>query len=396
MNLERIDRNDVDDVGAKAANLGELMRIDGIRVPDGFCVTTHAFERALAEVPSVTDRLDLLSRLDPDCGEAIRTLSAEIRRAITDAPIPPDVVSAIGDSLRRFGAHAAFAVRSSATAEDLPGSSFAGQHDSYLDIVGNLVDPSAILHHVRRCWASLFSERAVAYRRRNGFDDRDVRMAVVVQQMVAAEVAGILFTADPVTSNRRVATVESTWGLGEALVSGLVGGDVYRVSHDVVAAAVIAQGTRPTLTDAQVIRLAQLGRRIEAHFGHPQDIEWCLVGDDFAFVQSRPITTLFPVPESDDDGNRVYLSVGHQQMMTDPLKPLGLSFWQMTTPAPTAEAGGRLFVDATRRLASPTYSSKVPLRYGRWPSSIGATRPSTARDEPSPVPSPRKSIFPPS
>ena len=354
MNLERIDRNDVVDVGAKGANLGELMRIDGIRVPDGFCVTTHAFERALAEVPSVADHLDQLSRLDPDGGEAIRTLSAQIRRAIEAAPIPPDVVSAIGESLRRFGAHAAFAVRSSATAEDLPGSSFAGQHDSYLDIVGNLVDPSAILHHVRRCWASLFSERAVAYRRRNGFDDRDVRMAVVVQQMVAAEVAGILFTADPVTSNRRVATVEATWGLGEALVSGLVSGDVYRVSHDVVAAAVIAQGTRPTLTDAQVIRLAQLGRRIEAHFGHPQDIEWCLVGDDFAFVQSRPITTLFPVPERDDDGNHVYLSVGHQQMMTDPLKPLGLSFWQMTTPAPTAEAGGRLFVDATRRLASPT------------------------------------------
>ncbi len=351
MNLERIGRNDIVDVGAKGAHLGELTRIDdGIRVPRGFCVTTEAFERAVAEVPSIADRLDQLSRLNPDDREAIRTLSAELRRAIEDAAIPGDVVSAIGESLRRFGEQAAFAVRSSATAEDLPGASFAGQHDSYLNIVG----PSAILHHVRRCWASLFSERAVTYRRRNGFDDRDVRMAVVVQQMVAAEVAGVLFTADPVTSNRQLATVEATWGLGETLVSGLVSGDVYRVSHNVVVDATIEQGTRPTLTEAQVIHLVQLGRRIEAHFGRPQDIEWCLVGDDFEFVQSRPITTLFPVPESDDDENHVYLSVGHQQMMTDPMKPLGLSFWQMTTPAPMAEAGGRLFVDVTQRLASPT------------------------------------------
>ena len=173
-------------------------------------------------------------RLNPDDREAIRTLSAQIRRAIEDAAIPGDVVSAIGESLRRFGEQAAFAVRSSATTEDLPGASFAGQHDSYLNVVGQ----SAILHHVRRCWASLFSERAVTYRRRNGFDDRNVRMAVVVQQMVAAEVAGVLFTADPVTSNRRLATVEATWGLGEALVSGLVSGDVYRVRHDAVVDAI--------------------------------------------------------------------------------------------------------------------------------------------------------------
>ncbi len=189
MNLERIDRNDIVDVGAKGAHLGELMRIDGIRVPGGFCVTTDAFERAVAEGPSIADRLDQLSRLNPDDRKAIRTLSAEIRRAIGDAAIPGDVVSAIGESLRRFGKQTAFAVRSSATAEDLPGASFAGQHDSYLNVVG----PSAILHHVRRCWVSLFSERAVTYRRRNGFDDRNVRTAVVVQQMVAAEVAGVLF-----------------------------------------------------------------------------------------------------------------------------------------------------------------------------------------------------------
>ena len=211
-------------------------------------------------------------------------------------------------------------MRSSATAEDLPTASFAGQQDTYLNIVG----PAAILQHVSRCWASLFTERAVTYRLRNGFDHRKVHMAVVVQQMVFPQAAGILFTADPVTSNRKVASVEASFGLGEALVSGLVNADVYKVRDgEVVAKAVAtkqlaihaspAGGTQeqaieparqeqPALTDAQVVRLAQLGRRIEAHFGRPQDIEWCLVDDDFQIVQSRPITTLFPIPEAGDRG----------------------------------------------------------------------------------------------
>ena len=263
------------------------------------------------------------------------------------------------------------AVRSSATTEDLPTASFAGQQDTYLNVVG----PAAILQHISRCWASLFTERAVSYRLRNGFHHRRVHMAVLVQQMVFPEAAGVLFTADPVTGNRKVAVVEATFGLGEALVSGMVSADAYTVQDgEVVARAVAtkqlaihalpAGGTQettidrerqdqPALSDAQIVRLAKLGRRIEAHFGRPQDIEWCLVGDGFRIVQSRAITTLFPIPAADDGENHVYISVGHQQMMTDAMKPLGLSFWQMTTPRPMAEAGGRLFVDVTQILASP-------------------------------------------
>ncbi len=235
--------------------------------------------------------------------------------------------------------------------------------------------PAAILQHISRCWASLFTERAVTYRLRNGLDHRKVRMAVVVQQMVFPHVSGILFTADPVTGNRKVVSVEASFGLGEALVSGLVNADVYTVRDgEVVDRAVGTKqraiyasprgGTQEeaidperqeqaALTDPQVVRLAQLGRRIEAHFGRPQDIEWCLIDDGFQIVQSRPITTLFPIPQSDDAENHVYVSVGHQQMMTDAMKPLGLAFWQMTTPRPMAEAGGRLFVDITQILASP-------------------------------------------
>jgi phosphoenolpyruvate synthase/pyruvate phosphate dikinase len=371
LGLQEVDETHVAIVGGKGAHLGALSRIEGVRVPAGFCVTTAAFRRTMAEAPSIDDRLDQLSRVNPDDREEIRTLSAEIRRTIEGIAIPGDLATAIGRALARLGEQAGYAVRSSATAEDLPTASFAGQQDSYLNVVG----PAAILQHISRCWASLFTERAVTYRQRNGIDHRAVHMAVVVQRMVFPDAAGILFTADPVTSNRRVASIEATFGLGEALVAGLVNADVFQVRDGEVVARTIAAkqravhaspagGTReeaidparqeqPALTDAQVVRLAQLGRRIEAQFGRPQDIEWCLVDDDFQIVQSRPVTTLFPIPESGDRENHVYISVGHGQMMTDAMKPLGLSFWQMTTPAPMAEAGGRLFVDVTQRLASP-------------------------------------------
>jgi pyruvate,water dikinase len=222
-----------------------------------------------------------------------------------------------------------------------------------------------ILLQVSRCWASLFTERAVTYRLRNGFDHRKVHMAVVVQQMVFPDAAGVLFTADPVTSNRKVTAIEATFGLGEALVSGRVNPDVYRVRDGDIVAGEPADREQPALTDAQVVELAQLGRRIEAHFGSPQDIEWCLVDGGFQIVQSRSITTLFPIPKVDDGQNHVYLSVGHQQMMTDPMTPLGLSVWLLTTRAPMVEAGGRLFVDATRLLASPAGRAGLVENMGR-------------------------------
>ncbi|MFH8699946.1 MULTISPECIES: rifamycin-inactivating phosphotransferase [unclassified Streptomyces] len=372
LGLQEIDETQVAVVGGKGAQLGGLSRIDGIRVPGGFCVTTDAFRRVMAEVPSVDELLDRLSRSDPDDRETIRTLSARIRRSIEETAVPDGLAAAITGALAELGEDAACAVRSSATAEDLPTASFAGQQDTYLNVVGS----EAILRHVSRCWASLFTERAVIYRQRNGVDHRTVHMAVVVQRMVLPDASGILFTADPVTGNRKVATVDAGFGLGEALVSGLVNPDVYKVRDDEIVARTIAAkqravqalpagGTRevavdsqrqeqPALTDAQVVRLVRLGRRIEAHFGSPQDIEWCLADDGFQIVQSRPITTLFPVPESGDQENHVYVSVGHGQMMTDPMKPLGHSMWRLTAMVPMHEAGGRLFVDVTRRLAAPT------------------------------------------
>ncbi|MFJ1708377.1 rifamycin-inactivating phosphotransferase [Kitasatospora sp. NPDC088346] len=369
--LHEVDETQVAVVGGKGAQLGGLRRIEGVRVPDGFCVTTHAFRRIVALAPSLDALIDRLSRVDPDDRAATGTISGEIRRTIEAVAVPDDLAAAITGALARLGERAACAVRSSATAEDLPTASFAGQQDSYLNVVG----PAAVLRHVSRCWASLFTERAVTYRRRNGIDHRTVRMAVVVQRMVLPDASGVLFTADPVTGDRTVATVDAGLGLGEALVSGLVNPDVHTVRHGEVVARTIAAKQRavrarpgggvhevdvepwrqgqPALTEEQVLRLVRIGRRIEAHFGRPQDIEWCLVDDDFRIVQSRPITALFPVPEAGDGENHVYVSVGHGQMMTDPMRPLGLSMWQLTAMVPMHEAGGRLFVDVTRRLASP-------------------------------------------
>ncbi|HUE07385.1 MAG TPA: rifamycin-inactivating phosphotransferase [Acidimicrobiales bacterium] len=379
LGFEQVDGTQTAIVGGKGAQLGELSRIDGVRVPAGFCVTTDAFERTVRPAPSLDEQIGRLARVRAGDRAAVRTTSAAIRATIEAIVMPDDVADAIVAGIARLGGDGAtYAVRSSATAEDLPTASFAGQHDSYLNVAGM----ASVLSHVSQCWASLFTERAVTYRLKNGIDHGSVQMAVVVQRMVLPDAAGILFTADPVTSNRTIVSVEATFGLGEALVSGLVNADVYKVRDgEVVNKAVgkkqlaihptAAGGTheeaidparqeRPVLTDAQAVRLAQLGRRIEGHFGRPLDIEWCLVAEDFQFVQSRPITTVFPVPERDDTENHVYVSVGHQQMMTDPMKPLGLAMWMLTTaPAPMHAAGGRLFVDVTERLASP--ASRVAL-----------------------------------
>ncbi|AUX45426.1 phosphoenolpyruvate synthase [Sorangium cellulosum] len=371
LELQEVDRTKAKAVGGKGANLGELSRIEGIRVPAGFCVTTEAFQRIMGEAPSIGGSLDRLSLLEMGDRDGIRELSGELRRIIEGTAIPEDLHEALTQALSTLGADDAYAVRSSATAEDLPGASFAGQQDTYLNVIGT----QAILQHVRRCWASLFTERAVAYRIQHGFDHRKVDMAVVVQKMVFPQASGILFTADPVTSNRKVSSIEAGFGLGEALVSGLASADRYKVRDGQVIEKAIARKTLATralaeggteeraieperqdgqvLTDAQILRLERLGRQIEGHFGHPQDIEWCLAEEELHIVQSRPITTLYPIPEAGARGNRVYISVGHQQMMTDPMKPLGLSLFQLTSGGRMHAAGGRLFVDPTKELASP-------------------------------------------
>ncbi|WP_410490984.1 phosphoenolpyruvate synthase [Bacillus tropicus] len=371
LDFQEIEKGQLSLVGGKGLNLGELSNIQGIEVPEGFCVTTVGYEKAIEQNKNLQTLLQQLTKLKLEDRAQIGEMSKEIREVIMAVQIPSDVVEAVAHYLSRFGNEHAYAVRSSATAEDLPYASFAGQQDTYLNIIGK----EAILQHVRKCWASLFTERAVMYRMQNGFEHNQVSICVVVQKMVFPEASGILFTADPITSSRKILSIDASFGLGEALVSGLVSADNYKVKEGKIVDKVIstkkvaiyalkeggtetkqinsAQQKIQTLSEQQILQLAQIGRQIEAYFGCPQDIEWCLVDNTFYIVQSRPITTLYPIPEENDEGNHVYISVGHQQMMTDAMKPLGLSFFLLTTSAPMRKAGGRLFVDATQRLASP-------------------------------------------
>ncbi|OIR60977.1 phosphoenolpyruvate synthase [Bacillus sp. FMQ74] len=370
LGLHEIEKTQHSLVGGKGINLGELLKIQGIQVPEGFCVTTAGYQKAIEQNETLQVMLDRLAMLKVEDRDQIGNISRKIRQIIMEVDIPSDVVKAVAHYLSQFGEEHAYAVRSSATAEDLPHASFAGQQDTYLNIIGK----EAILQHISKCWASLFTDRAVIYRMQNGFGHSQVYLSVIIQKMVFPQSSGILFTADPITSNRKVLSIDAGFGLGEALVSGLVSADCYKVQDGQIVDKRIAtkkiaiygrkeggtetqqiepdQQKAQTLTDEQILQLTRIGRQIEAHFGQPQDIEWCLARDTFYIVQSRPITTLFPIPEASDQENHVYISVGHQQMMTDPIKPLGLSFFLLTTAAPMRKAGGRLFVDVTHHLAS--------------------------------------------
>ncbi|HCX50141.1 MULTISPECIES: phosphoenolpyruvate synthase [Bacillus cereus group] len=371
LDFQEIEKTQLFLVGGKGLNLGELSNIQGIQVPEGFCVTTVGYEQAIGKNGAFQTLLNQLAMLKIEERDRIGEISKQIREVIMAVEIPVDVVESVAHYLSHFGDEHAYAVRSSATAEDLPYASFAGQQDTYLNVMGK----ENILQHIKKCWASLFTDRAVIYRMQNGFDHNQVSICVVIQKMVFPEASGILFTADPITSNRKVLSIDASFGLGEALVSGLVSADNYKVKEDEIVEKVIATkklaiygrkegGTErkkispnqqkvQTLTEQQILQLARIGRQIEAYFGCPQDIEWCLVDDTFYIVQSRPITTLYPIPEVNDGENHVYVSVGHQQMMTDPLKPLGMSLFQLTSFGPRFQAGGRLFVDVAQRLASP-------------------------------------------
>lgn len=364
-------------VGGKGANLGE-MTAAGLPVPQGFCVTTAAYREFLKAAPPDTFApLDGLSAADLG---RVRAAGEEVRRRLGALPLPEGIATAAKAALAALGVTHPCAVRSSATAEDLPDASFAGQQDTYLNMLGE----AQVLDAIRRCWISLFTDRAILYRVERGFRHEQVQLAVVVQRMVLPEVSGIMFTADPISGHRGVISIDAGFGLGEALVSGVVSADLYRI--DKASRAVVEQriadkhlrirplpqgGTveehlpdeqrkAPALSPANLGKLTDLALRIERHYGKPQDVEWCLEGGELFVVQSRPITTLFPVPEPKpaDGAVHVYISENHIQGMTDAIPPLARSMLKAIYPFgkhaadPTqtrymVEGGGRCFHDIT-------------------------------------------------
>jgi phosphohistidine swiveling domain-containing protein len=375
-------------VGGKGANLGVLTGA-GLPVPPGFCLTVSAFTQFIAGGSQMDGFFARLAVLTGEDVTAVRTLGEALRTYLGQLPFPAPVAVAVEAAWRRHGRDQFYAVRSSATAEDLPTASFAGQQDTFLHIHGL----PALLDSIQNCWISLFTDRAILYRIENGFDHAQVALAVVVQQMVQPQVAGTLFTVDPVSGHRGRVAIDAGFGLGEALVSGLVTPDSFLVDK---ASLTIREmqisdkkmaiwplpsgGTRQerlsakqrrarTLLDHQVRRLARLALQAEALYDTPQDIEWALADGRFYFLQARPVTTLFPVPQPNPfSGCRVYVSLGHAQVMTAPVTPAGISLWRALLPFGRPDrfagenpyiqqAGGRIYIDI-----SPMLYTKIGRR----------------------------------
>lgn len=376
--LAQLDRASLPYAGGKAANLGELLTA-GFPVPDGFCLTTEAYWLALKQGGLLPQLERLLDGLDIDTPASLAETGAAVRSLILSVDVPADVRHAVQSMLPAYGA-GPFAVRSSATAEDLPEASFAGQQETYLNVVGEEV----LLAAVRRCWASLWTDRAIAYRQRNGIEHESVALAVVVQKLVAAEAAGVLFTANPVTGKRGEIAIDAGLGLGEAVVSGAVAPDSYlvaksewRVTQRILGGKALAivplpgGGTerretaplareRQALSDEWILALARLGQRVEEHFGWPQDVEWALADGRLYLLQSRPITSLFPVPPAPKDGKlHVYISLNSLQGMLEPFTPLGASFF--LNAAREAALGGREDRQFLHVLAGRIFADVTPL-----------------------------------
>ena len=389
--FDAIDASALPFVGGKGANLGEMTQA-GFPVPPGFCVTTTAFRRFIQDSGRAEEIYQLLEGVTPDHVEQARQVGQQVRSWLSHVPLPTEIEDAIVAAWQTLGTDESYAVRSSATAEDLPDASFAGQQDTFLNVRGQ----ESLLQSVRACWVSLFTDRAILYRAQNGFAHRDVYLSVVVQRMVMPDVSGILFTADPVSGHRHIISIDASYGLGEALVAGLVSPDLYKVDKRTrtITAAQIgdkALAIRPTagggtfqeqlsareraarvLDDAQVLELAEWGARIEAHYGKPQDIEWAMAEGRFFILQARPITSLFPLPQPRplDDTLHLYFSFSHAQVMTDPMPPMAISFWRIIFPfgkrTPLeanpylASAAGRIYVDVTPLLRMPRVDHAIP------------------------------------
>jgi rifampicin phosphotransferase len=390
--LEALDRSSLPLAGGKAANLGELIRA-GFVVPAGFCVTTTAYERVSAQA-GLGASLSALENTENDDQTRQSELGAALRTALLQAPLPPEIIAAVTTAYQTLSGGEALpvSVRSSATAEDLPDASFAGQQETSLNVIGI----EEVLTAIQRCFASLWTERAIQYRSNLGIPPGSVRLAVVVQRMVQAEVAGVLFTANPLTGKRHQAVIDANPGLGEAVVSGMTNPDHFVVQSisgeiierrlgdkQVVIQAAPGGGTtkreaspsssHACLSGAQIRALAALGEHVEAWYKAPQDIEWALDASGQAFLlQARPITTLFPLPAlatQSEEELRVYLAFGVQQGTYRPFTPMGLSALQLLTssfltligqppidpltgPDFVTEAAGRPFFDVTGALRS--------------------------------------------
>ncbi len=326
--FEDLNKSDIGIAGGKGANLGELTQA-GIPVPPGFVVTAETYEKFM-EDSGINDKvLDILAKIDINDTKALQGAAEEIKKIITETPIPDDmtlfITEAYNQLCQRVGEDDTdVAIRSSATAEDLPEASFAGQQDTFLHVSGD----DEVMEYIRKCWASLFEARAIFYREENDFEHSKVLIAVVVQKMAIADKAGVMFTVNPSTGEE-IALIEGSWGLGEAVVSGDVTPDNYQVdkkTNEVINVTISDKKVMYTndesgtsvkievpedkrnervLSDEELIELTEMGKRVQAHYGEPMDTEWAFERDNLFLLQARPITTLGDEPAADEEESSV-------------------------------------------------------------------------------------------
>lgn len=308
--FHEIDKDDVEKVGGKGANLGEMTQA-GFPVPGGFVVTASAYKHMIEE-NNLEDKIKAtLKGLDVEDPDALNRASRQVQKLIEGSPFPKDIEEQVYTAYDKLGRDPWVAVRSSATAEDLPQASFAGQQETYLNVRGD----ASLLVHIRKAWASLFEPRAIYYRVQQKFDHFKVALAVPVQKMVQSDVSGIMFTINPVTNDKSKIIVEAIWGLGEKIVQGAITPDHYEVdktSLELVEARTIHQDIemvrsgegnidrkvpksrqdKRKLTDKQAVEVAKLGKKLQQHYFFPQDCEWAMENGKILIVQTRPITTI--------------------------------------------------------------------------------------------------------
>jgi pyruvate,water dikinase len=414
--LSELTHEDLPSAGGKAANLGELLR-GGLPVPAGFCILTDAYREVVhrnsleEEIGSI---LGAIERAEP---EPLESAAEKIRGLFLSHPVPEEISEEIAAAYRELdpAGNCPVAVRSSATAEDLPDMSFAGQQETFLNVVG----AEKLQRSVVECWASLWTARAIGYRMHNAVPAEGLALAVAVQRMVPSESSGVLFTANPLSGSRRETVIDATFGLGEALVAGKVEPDHYvvrtedgRILSKTLGAKAMQIRPKPgggtesslqnsalrsALSDDQIVELAKLGGRARALFADPQDIEWALADGRFSLVQSRPITSLFPVLEGLPDSSlRVFFSFAAVQGMQDPMTPLGQDSLKMivgvaarlfgvrtTTETQTVfyTAGERIWINVTPLLKNSVGRRIVPVVTALVEPSIGQAV-EQLRDEP--------------
>lgn len=378
--LKDVRQSDINKVGGKGANLGEMIHA-GFPVPDGFCITTDAFDFYFTENNFYKDIDQILNKIDVQNTSDLETQCEIIRNKIKSKKLPIQISNQIKQILDNYNPDQSFAVRSSATAEDLPDNSFAGQQDSYLNIKGfeNICDS------IISCFASLFNARAVSYRIKNQFSSTKIKLAVIIQEQIHSDYSGVLFTVDPISENRNVLTINACFGLGESFVSGLVNADMYQfnkkthqiIQKDIQNKEIMIKSTdhgvikekinsdisnSQVLSDMQIADLSHLAIKIENHYQKPQDIEWAIYNKKIYITQSRPITTLYPLSPTysiNDDKPKIYFSINHLQVMTEPISPLGkdifagiLPFYTNNKDKKILHIGGRIYADINDALSN--------------------------------------------